>query len=131
MFPKAGVVTVILAVVGSAIANFNYGPPNVGVPGPIVPAGPVAYPLMPYNFGYGVADSYTGNDFGHAETSDGNAVKGSYYVLLPDGRKQVVTYTADYSGYNAEVAYEGTASFPAPVGPGPIGPIGPKPGYGK
>ncbi|XP_064082009.1 cuticle protein 8-like [Macrobrachium nipponense] len=92
------VVAVILAATGTAIANFNYGPPNVGLPGPVGPAVPVAYPPMPYNFGYGVADSYTGNDFGHSEASDGNAVKGTYYVLLPDGRKQVVTYKADYSG---------------------------------
>lgn len=60
---------------------------------------------LPYDFAYGVADHYTGADFGHTETSDGNAVKGSYHVLLPDGRKQIVTYTADhYNGFQAHVS---------------------------
>ncbi|XP_045581473.1 adult-specific cuticular protein ACP-20-like [Procambarus clarkii] len=74
---------------------------------------------IPYDFGYGVADHATGSDFGHSENSDGNVVKGKYYVRLPDGRKQVVTYTADhYNGYQAEVSYEGQAYYPdhsAPV----------------
>ncbi|XP_069960900.1 pro-resilin-like [Cherax quadricarinatus] len=69
------------------------------------------YAAIPYDFGYGVADHGTGNDFGHSENSDGNVVKGKYYVRLPDGRKQVVTYIADhYNGYQAQVTYEGYAS---------------------
>ena len=40
-------------------------------------------------------------------------VSGSYTVQLPDGRVQTVTYTADdYTGYVADVKYEGQAVFP-------------------
>ena len=46
---------------------------------------------MPYNFAYGVKDDYAGTDFGQEENSDGNTVKGSYSVQLPDGRKQTVS----------------------------------------
>ena len=54
------------------------------------------------------------NDFGHSETSDGKALTGSYYVVLPDGRKQIVNYKVDaYSGYVADVQYEGIAKQPA------------------
>ena len=46
--------------------------------------------------------------FGHAEDRDGYSTKGTYYVDLPDGRRQVVTYHVadDYSGYVADVKYE-------------------------
>ena len=70
---------------------------------------------MPYDFAYGVNDQYTGNDFAHEEGSDGNVVTGEYRVLLPDGRTQIVTYTADHdNGYQANVRYEGEAEFPSP-----------------
>ena len=65
---------------------------------------------MPFDFGYAVQDEYTGNDFGHNSNSDGKVTSGEYRVLLPDGRTQIVTYTADhYNGFQAEVTYEGEA----------------------
>lgn len=58
---------------------------------------------MPYDFGYGVKDEYRGVNFGQNEESDGNVVRGSYTVQLPDGRTQIVSmsdtsreYTGNY-----------------------------------
>ncbi|KAK7034472.1 hypothetical protein SK128_023577, partial [Halocaridina rubra] len=66
-----------------------------------------------YDFNYAVQDDYSGNDFGHQESRDGDVTQGSYYVLLPDGRRQTVTYTVNGdSGYVAEVTYEGEAQYP-------------------
>ena len=68
---------------------------------------------MPYRFGYKVKDEPSNNDYGHQESSDGQVVSGSYSVLLPDGRTQIVTYTVSGdSGYVAEVRYEGEAKYP-------------------
>ena len=68
---------------------------------------------MPHKFAYAVKDDYTYNNFGQEETSDGKVVSGSYRVLLPDGRPQIVTYTVDgYSGYVAKVDYDGYAKYP-------------------
>ena len=61
---------------------------------------------MPYDFDWAVQDQYSGNDFGHQENSDGNLVQGSYYVQLPDGRRQIVSFTADHdAGYVADVQW--------------------------
>ncbi|XP_068248182.1 pro-resilin-like [Palaemon carinicauda] len=87
---------------------------------------------MPFDFEYAVKDDYKGLDFGHDSNSDGNLVTGKYYVLLPDGRTQIVTYTADhYNGYQAEVTYEGEAKYPEtkPYEPSPTYGA-PKPTYG-
>ena len=68
---------------------------------------------MPYAFAYAVKDDPSYNDYGHQETSDGKVVSGSYRVLLPDGRVQTVNYKVDgYSGYVADVQYEGVAKYP-------------------
>ncbi|XP_045101356.1 cuticle protein 7-like isoform X2 [Portunus trituberculatus] len=75
-------------------------------------------PGMPYNFAYGVKDDYAGTDFGQQENSDGNTVKGSYTVQLPDGRKQTVNYAADhYNGFVADVQYYGEAQYPHDYAP--------------
>ncbi|XP_068248801.1 cuticle protein 7-like [Palaemon carinicauda] len=70
---------------------------------------------MPFDFEYAVRDDYKGLDFDHDSNSDGKVVNGQYRVLLPDGRTQIVTYTADHhNGYQAEVTYEGEAQYPQP-----------------
>ena len=67
--------------------------------------------LKPYEYSYQVKDEYSGNDFEASESSDGQKVQGYYSVLLPDGRRQRVEYTADdANGYNADVSYEGSAA---------------------
>ena len=68
---------------------------------------------MPYNYAWAVKDDYTYNDYAHQESSDDKGyVTGSYRVLLPDGRTQIVTYKADdYTGYVADVKYEGEAKY--------------------
>nr|BAH23312.1 cuticle protein5a [Daphnia magna] len=69
---------------------------------------------MPYSFDWNVKDDESKNDYGHKETSDGKVVTGSYRVVLPDGRTQIVTYKADENGYVADVKYEGGAQYPTP-----------------
>ena len=70
----------------------------------------------PYQFGYQVDDHSNAVNFGHMEKSDGEVTSGHYKVLLPDGRLQMVKYTADDNGYTATVTYEhGPAPAPAPV----------------
>ncbi|XP_068210409.1 pro-resilin-like [Palaemon carinicauda] len=68
-----------------------------------------------YDFDFAVKHDYTGNDFGHQESRDSDETRGSYYVQLPDGRLQTVTYYVDGdSGYVAEVSYQGEARYPDP-----------------
>merc|ERR1712109_217367 len=67
-----------------------------------------------YGYEYAVADDYSKANFGQNEKRDGYATAGEYRVALPDGRTQIVTYNvADaYSGYVADVKYEGVAQYP-------------------
>ncbi|XP_042892340.1 cuticle protein-like, partial [Penaeus japonicus] len=58
-----------------------------------------------YNYNYGVADAYSGANFGHSESRDGYKTEGSYTVDLPDGRKQIVNYVDNGDGLVAEVTY--------------------------
>lgn len=44
-----------------------------------------------YEFQYDVQDEQAALDFGHKEQREGSVATGKYYVLLPDGRKQVRT----------------------------------------
>jgi hypothetical protein len=64
-------------------------------------------PPKPFAYQYGVKDEYSGTTFDKAETQDnyGN-VQGEYKVQLPDGRIQIVSYTADHeNGFVANVKY--------------------------
>ncbi|XP_068232133.1 cuticle protein 19.8-like [Palaemon carinicauda] len=61
---------------------------------------------MPYDFGYGVDDPDSGNQFSQKEASDGNVVRGEYRVLLPDGRLQIVRYFDEGNGFNVDISYE-------------------------
>ncbi|XP_063601384.1 cuticle protein 8-like [Penaeus indicus] len=65
-----------------------------------------------YNFNWAVSDDSSSNEFGHQEARDGDDTQGSYYVQLPDGRLQKVTFYVDGDdGYVADVTYEGEARF--------------------
>ncbi|XP_053970876.1 pro-resilin-like isoform X1 [Hylaeus anthracinus] len=70
-----------------------------------------------YEFSYEVQDAGAGLDFGHHESRKDNEASGTYHVLLPDGRTQIVDYVADGGGYRPMVRYEGTATYPAPGPP--------------
>ena len=95
--------------------GYDRRPRPVPVPAPLKVG-----PAKPYSFAYEVIDPLGDANFGHRESSDGVVTEGEYRVALPDGRLQIVTYTAsDATGYVADVKYEGTARFPeaAPVAP--------------
>ena len=96
---------------------------------------PAAIPAA-YNFNWLVKDDPSNNNYGQNEERNGDKTSGSYYVSLPDGRLQKVTYSVDgQGGYHADVTYEGTASFPAqqpqaysrpaPPAPAPAAPAAP------
>ncbi|XP_022906859.2 pro-resilin-like isoform X1 [Onthophagus taurus] len=59
-----------------------------------------------YNFQYDVQDNQHGNDYGHEETRHEDNAQGKYSVVLPDGRKQTVEYTADSDGFKPKISYE-------------------------
>ncbi|XP_076042069.1 pro-resilin-like [Oratosquilla oratoria] len=82
-------------------------------PPPYHPA-PVDYPDIPpnYEYKYGVADTYSGNNYEASEKRDGHNTEGQYVVDLPDGRKQIFTYVDNGDGLHAEVKYEGEAKHP-------------------
>merc|ERR1719278_1737498 len=65
-----------------------------------------------YQYQYAVTDDYTKSNFQAQEERDGFSTLGSYRVALPDGRIQIVTYSANKDGYVAEVTYEGEAVYP-------------------
>ncbi|CAL4119817.1 unnamed protein product, partial [Meganyctiphanes norvegica] len=61
---------------------------------------------LDYNYNYSVDNLTSGSKFGHGEKRSGDRVDGSYYVQLPDGRMQHVTYFADHTGYHSELMYQ-------------------------
>lgn len=48
-----------------------------------------------YKFEYSVADPHTGDQKSQSETRDGDAVKGQYSLVEPDGSIRTVDYSAD------------------------------------
>ncbi|KAK2714886.1 hypothetical protein QYM36_009174 [Artemia franciscana] len=105
---------ILVAFISAACAAPQYPKPSYsGYKPDYKPSYKSDHAPMPYDFAWAVKDDYTYNDYNHQETSDGNGyVKGSYQTLLPDGRVQTVTYTADdYTGYVADVQYSGETKY--------------------
>ena len=67
-----------------------------GPPAPTYVPAPVAYPdeAPVYQYTYAVKDDYSFSNFNAHEERDGYNAAGGYQVALPDGRTQIVTYTA-------------------------------------
>ncbi|CAG5054283.1 unnamed protein product [Parnassius apollo] len=57
-----------------------------------------------YEFSYKVSDYESGSDFGHAENRQDDKAEGTYFVVLPDGTKQVVEYEADEDGFKPRIS---------------------------
>merc|ERR1712158_142761 len=123
----------LVFVVASVVADSPPPPAYKPAPPPPAPAyapapAPAykepAYAPASYSYDWAVKDDYSGNNYGQTETRNDKSTVGSYYVALPDGRTQKVSYTVDaYGGYVAEVTYEGEAKYPeykpAPPPPAP------------
>ncbi|XP_045591371.1 cuticle protein 7-like [Procambarus clarkii] len=77
---------------------------------------PETYPDVPpkYEYNYGVVDQHTANNYALQESRDGANTAGRYHIALPDGRVQIVTYTADENGFVAQVDFQGEAVYPGP-----------------
>ncbi|CAL4161388.1 unnamed protein product, partial [Meganyctiphanes norvegica] len=99
---------ILLCVAAVAVADVRpqYGPPE---PYHEEPSSPPKY-----SYNYGVADGYSGANYGHGESRDGYKTEGSYTVDLPDGRTQIVTYVDNGDGLIADVSYKGEAVYPDP-----------------
>ncbi|XP_042866902.1 cuticle protein 19-like [Penaeus japonicus] len=92
---------IITALVVMAAARPEFDRTPYSAPAHVAPEDPVRY-----DFSYGVNDAYSGTPHGHEETRDGELTKGIYYVQLPDGRLQQITYTVDGdSGFLAELKH--------------------------
>ena len=109
---------IFAALFAVAMARPDGPPPPAYAPAPYHPPAkgyaPEKLPPQPFAYQYGVADDYSGANFEKAENQDASGnLQGSYRVNLPDGRVQIVTYTADHhNGFVADVKYEGTAVYP-------------------
>ncbi|KAK2706699.1 pro-resilin-like [Artemia franciscana] len=82
-----------------------YTQPEVVVQ-PIVSGPQEDHPGMPYDFDWSVSDDDSQNLYSHKESSDGIITRGSWQVLLPDGRTQITTFEADKDGYRPVITYQ-------------------------
>jgi len=77
-----------------------------------------------YSYSWQVSDTGSGNEYGHRESrtgDSGQSTEGEYFVRLPDGRLQTVTYhVSPYSGYRAKVLYDHEALAPPQPPPSPF-----------
>uniref|UniRef100_A0A1B6CBJ7 Uncharacterized protein n=1 Tax=Clastoptera arizonana TaxID=38151 RepID=A0A1B6CBJ7_9HEMI len=70
-------------------------------------------PNPQYRFAYNVNDVSTGDLKSQEEERNGDAVRGSYSLVEPDGSRRVVDYTADpQNGFNAVVRRESNGYQP-------------------
>ena len=77
-----------------------------------------SYTRPSYRYRYRVDEPYKNLRFSKVEQSRDGRTEGSYSVLLPDGRTQIVTYHVEGdSGFQAKVTYSGEARYPAPRHP--------------
>ena len=86
---SAAVVAVAMSAPTAPVSP--YGPPA-----PTYVPAPVPYPdeAPVYQYTYAVKDDYSFSNFNAHEERDGYNAAGGYQVALPDGRTQIVTYTA-------------------------------------
>ena len=100
----------------SALSNTASARPNPdNRPSSYSPAPSYSNVPASYTYDWAVKDDYSNNNYGQNESRDGDKTTGSYYVLLPDGRIQTVTYSVDgYGGYVADITYSGEAKYPEP-----------------
>ncbi|XP_075213673.1 larval cuticle protein A3A-like [Lycorma delicatula] len=57
-----------------------------------------------YSFQYDVSAPEYNVENGHKESRQGDSAHGAYYVLLPDGKKLKIHYTADQGGYKPQIS---------------------------
>ncbi|XP_075213994.1 uncharacterized protein LOC142320194 [Lycorma delicatula] len=128
---------------GVARPSSSYGTPSVNIPSSSygTPSGSYGAPSSSYGapgggyykgddqsepanyaFQYDVLAPEYNVEFGHQESRKYESAQGVYYVLLPDGRKQKVEYTADENGYKPVVSY--TGGYAGGVGGGYAGGVG-------
>ncbi|XP_068209731.1 pro-resilin-like isoform X1 [Palaemon carinicauda] len=111
------VILVVLGLAALAAADsferYSYSPPRPRVRYSSGSSESYESSEAQYNFNWAVNHAPSRNDFGHQEARDGDDTQGSYYVQLPDGRLQRVSYRVDGDdGYIAEVTYQGEARYP-------------------
>nr|XP_027225045.1 pro-resilin-like [Penaeus vannamei] len=114
---KVSAVFALLVAVASAIPQEGYNYQAPGGLGSQFPtgAGGAQYPSVPaqYAFQWDVNHEPSGNFYGHKEQREDANTQGSYYVQLPDGRRLLVEYYVDASGYHPTVTFEGEAQYPS------------------